>query len=596
MSGLVPLPDGRSGLRWGIYSRISGKQGVSTGDDDDDTVSLDTQEQRNRAMVAALDPTGTVVESLVVRDVWTGVELHTRPGLMRTLIPALRRGELDAIACFHPWRWTREPNHAGYLYSELDYYGARIRFAEDDPGDDEKGRLLGYVQHWSGRQDHRTRTEQTHRARTRLVELGNAWVGCKAPYGYRWRYDTIEHPGGRVEHKKIGWRVEPAEARVVIRLFDEIVAGRSLRAIATGLMDDGIPAPKGGADWSIATIRKLVRSSVYVGKAFGLRTEIDKSDHYVGTRGRSVGRRIARQKERDPSEWVALPDGYAPEVVGPERFEAAVRALDGRQRGGRAPADPTVSLLGRGRVRCGYCSRVMAKNGQRRRELRCAGRNAFDRCSSCPSIQIDELDRAALALAAAIIERPEILAERAEAHRASDPTTHDLAMVERTLAKIDRDEKGIALVARGVTSAAAAAPLVAELERLAEQKVAAERDRAELLARREGWARTQRFFDGFAASASKVRARARGFTRADWRETIDALGMTALVYKAGDPSRPERYELQTKLDDLPGGACLMSTTASSCAHQTHQADRDRPLVLSWPASLVRSFPSPRAAA
>src|SRR5262245_45781760 len=119
-------------------SRISGKQGTKTGDDDDDTVSLETQEQRCRDMIAALDPTGCVVEPLVLREVWTGVELFSRPKLMQELLPAIRSGRIDAVACFHPWRWARDPDHAGYLYSEMDHRGVHIRFVEEDPGDDPK--------------------------------------------------------------------------------------------------------------------------------------------------------------------------------------------------------------------------------------------------------------------------------------------------------------------------------------------------------------------------------------------------------------------------------------------------------------------------
>src|SRR5215216_2143222 len=108
----------RVGLRWAIYCRISGRQGVRTGDDDDDTISLDTQEAASRELVARLDPAGTIVEGLVLREVHTGVELFTRPKLTR-LREAVRRGEIDAIACYQPKRWTRDPDHAGYLRSEL---------------------------------------------------------------------------------------------------------------------------------------------------------------------------------------------------------------------------------------------------------------------------------------------------------------------------------------------------------------------------------------------------------------------------------------------------------------------------------------------
>jgi DNA invertase Pin-like site-specific DNA recombinase len=222
------VPHTRTGLRWAIYCRISGRQGVRTGDDDEDTVSLDTQESANRELVGRLDPSGTIVEALVLREVHTGVELFTRPKLTR-LREAIRRGEVDAVACYQPKRWTRDPDHAGYLRSELREHRVLLRFALDDPGDDEAGALVGYVQHWSGKQEHKSISEQTHRARAHLVHLGHAWAGCKAPYGLRWRFETIQHHDGCVEHKRIGWDADPAESAIVAGLFAGLLAGKTLR-------------------------------------------------------------------------------------------------------------------------------------------------------------------------------------------------------------------------------------------------------------------------------------------------------------------------------------------------------------------------------
>src|ERR671926_597172 len=98
-------------MRWAIYARISVDKG-SRSDDDADTVSLETQEDGCRELIACLDPEATIVEPLVLREVWTGIELFARPKLSR-LREAVRRREIDAIACYQPKRWTRDPEHAG---------------------------------------------------------------------------------------------------------------------------------------------------------------------------------------------------------------------------------------------------------------------------------------------------------------------------------------------------------------------------------------------------------------------------------------------------------------------------------------------------
>jgi hypothetical protein len=554
----VPLPPGRAGLRWGIYGRISSQQGVKTGEDASDTVSLDTQEERNRALIAALDPTGTIVESLVVREVWTGTELFTRPKLMGTLLPAIRRGEFDAIACYHPWRWTREPNHAGYLYTELDHNRVLLRFAEDDPGDDEKGRLLGYVQHWSGKQDHKTRTEQTHRARAKLVQLGQAWVGPKAPYGLRWRFTSVQRPDGQVVQKRSGWEIDPAQVGILRGMFARALAGASYHRIAVDLTADGVPSPTGRPGWSANTVKHLLENRVYIGEASGLRRLRDATDEYIGTRGKSVGRRKCRYKVQPPDAWVPLPEGYAPEVIDRATFEAVQARVAGRRRGGSEPLDPEVSLMRGGRARCGTCDRplvVQSRRGQggARPALVCHRGGASGRCPRAVSITAHQLDTAAKRLARAIYERPEILAEQAALHRQQDPTVADLAMVEQRLVDIKQRQASLLLVAQAITDPAAAAPLAAELDRLAEAERAALRDRAALIEQRAGWEARWQYLDAFTEVAASVRARLDAFDHAAWQEAIDALGLTATVWRAGSA---ERFAIKPCLEGIQTVALL----------------------------------------
>lgn len=603
---IVPLPTGRSGLRWGIYDRISGKQGTRTGDDDDETVSLDTQDERNRALIKELDPTGTIVESCVVREVWTGVELFTRPKLMQVLLPAIRAGEIDAIACFHPWRWAREPNHAGYLYTELDHHGVKLRFAEDDPGDDEKGRLLGFIQHWSGQADHKTRTEQTHRGRAKLVHLGHAWAGSKAAYGFRWRYQTIEHPDGRIEQKRIGLQIEPAEAAIVRRIYHELLGGASLRGIALRLTEDGVPSPTGLTSWTDGTVRYLVKQTVYAGEAYGLRNLRDKSKPRIGVRGKSAGRPKYRDVIRPEDEWVKLPDGHAPEIVDRATYDAAREMLGRRHRGGSAPAPTALqTLMGGGRARCAECRNTLSRLGSTRLALICSGR-AMKKCTTRPSIRMAQLDEAAKRLARWIYEHPEAIREQAEAHRRSDPVEAELAIVERTLADIDKKQRGVALVAGAVSDPDAAAPLVAQLEALAGQKKQAERDRADLERQRASWEETVRVLDRLTDHAARVSRRLDAFTHAEWQEAIDALGMKAEVYPA---RAPERFRLSTSIGGVAGWRLLAGLAAESGEPYQEWRERDgvwvmrsggatttnEPhLTLIWSASQIAALPQPPA--
>src|SRR5262249_29132858 len=147
------------------------------------------------------------------------------------------------------FRWTRDPEHAGYLATERRELGYILRFVLDDPGDDDASALVSYIIHWSGRQQHRQIVEQTSSNRRALVRKGRAWVRPKAPYGLRSPYGASTRPDGSIVQRKVGWLIQEREAAVLRRIFEELLTGRSVRLIAEGLMADRVPAPKGGTSW-----------------------------------------------------------------------------------------------------------------------------------------------------------------------------------------------------------------------------------------------------------------------------------------------------------------------------------------------------------
>jgi DNA invertase Pin-like site-specific DNA recombinase len=582
------------GMRWAIYSRISGSQGAKIGDDDDDTASLETQEDGCRDMVARLDPTGAVDETLVFREVHTGVELFTRPALTR-LREAMRQGRVDAVACYQPKRWARDPDHAGYLRTEMREHRVLLRFAIDDPGDDEAGALVGYVHHWAGKQEHKSITEQTHRARAKLVKMGQPWGGCKAPYGLRVRYATVAGHGSRVQRRSTGWDIEPAEARELVKMFEAALRGASMRGIARDLMERSVPSPKGGKGWSGTVIRQLLEGRIYTGEAHGLRYKLDHDDRYLGKKGQSAGRWKARVTVKPEDEWERLPEGTAPQIIDEVTFAAVQRRLAGLKRGGKRPSDPTLTLMSDGRARCGACGRAMTMWSTSPPVLVCGGRTAPEPCPSKTAIRAPLLDRAVRELARTVYTHPEVILEQAEMHRASDPTAADLAVVEATLADVLRAQENIARVAGMIVDAEAAAPLVAQLTRLAEQKQAAERDRARLLEQRAGWEESRRFLAGFVETAAGVAAKLDGFGHAEWQKAVDALGINAVVRPVGKgwmkTGNVERYTLSLEFDGtVTAGAVermgLMQLTGPTSLHEAHHAQS---LTLSWHASQLAAL-------
>ena len=61
------------------------------------------------------------------------------------------------------------------------------------------------------------------------------------------------------------WIIEPEESKIVRRIFDEYVSGRSLPEICKGLMDDGIPSSGGKQVWAPTSMASLLHNEKFIG-------------------------------------------------------------------------------------------------------------------------------------------------------------------------------------------------------------------------------------------------------------------------------------------------------------------------------------------
>ena len=61
--------------------------------------------------------------------------------------------------------------------------------------------------------------------------------------------------------------IDPEEAKVVLRIYTDYMAGKSQAYIARTLTKEGIPAPRGGAVWHPKTIDSILRNEKYKGAA-----------------------------------------------------------------------------------------------------------------------------------------------------------------------------------------------------------------------------------------------------------------------------------------------------------------------------------------
>ena len=163
-----------------------------------------------------------------------------------------------------------------------------------------------------------------------------------------------------------GFRMEvnPAEAAVVLRIFQQYAEGASLPGIVRSLNDDRVPGRvRATLGWSPATVSRILDNQKYVGRWVWNRTE-NRRDPRTGRK---------RQFDKPESEWIVqendqlriVPDALWQKVR--EHREQARRAWPGAparrgfstEQGSRQKTYPTHLLSGT--MVCGSCGAAMAQ-------------------------------------------------------------------------------------------------------------------------------------------------------------------------------------------------------------------------------------------
>jgi site-specific DNA recombinase len=207
----------------------------------------DTPEDRRRALDRLQEQyPGQLVERIddgAIRAVSGAKGLADRPDLQR-LVELSRAKAYDELRVRALDRLTRAEDlreRAAIFGMVLDA-GDIIRTADGhvlDPRSD-IGELDWSMQSWMAARERKAIRERTLAARRRLSEQGVPMTHL----GY----------GRTFDKKTRTWGIDEAQAAVYRRIFQEVLDGRSLPAIADGLNREGIPAPRGGL-WKEGTLR-----------------------------------------------------------------------------------------------------------------------------------------------------------------------------------------------------------------------------------------------------------------------------------------------------------------------------------------------------
>ena len=209
-------------------------------------------------------------------------------------------------------------------------------------------------------------------------------------------------------------RIIPEQAEIYRWICNSFLSGQSLRMIRDTLEREGHPAPNGGSNWSIATIRNMLKSEKYCGDVLMQKSYIQDC----------ISGKVVRNTGQLP---MYLIQDHHDAIISRETFNA-VQAEFSRRNAGRAPSKK-LAPTGRScysakyalteRLVCGDCGTlyrrcVWSKKGVKRAVWRCSSRIDYGTkyCKSSPTIYEKPLQRAILAAINSVMSQKVVLIDQ----------------------------------------------------------------------------------------------------------------------------------------------------------------------------------------
>lgn len=549
--------------RLGLYARFSS--------DRQHERSVDDQLAACRRRAAEL---GDVIVHEAADQALTGAHLLSRPGIL-ALLAAAEAGAIDVVLAEALDRLSRDQADTATLYKRLAFHGVAIETLSEGAVNELHVGLRGTMNALFLKD----LAHKIRRGQRGQVERGFAAGG--RTYGYRVRRET----GTDGEPVRGLREIDPDEAAIVRRIFDDYLAGRSPRAIAAALNAEGVPGPTGGR-WNASTINGargrangILQNPVYDGRPTWNRVRM--------VRDPLTGRRVSRVNPA--AEWVTRAD-EALRIVAAETF-AAARRLKARA----AAFPPHVQRRPRhllsGLMACGSCGGPYVSVGRGR--VGCARHKETGTCNNGRTLTLAEVERRALAGLKERLVAPDLLAEafavyrteRAAARRAAEANA---VRARRRAAELDQAiERLVDAIAAGTDTPATRARLkTLEAERAAlagdDAGAVAPLDRgAEVIELHPAFPEIYRRKVEALEEVLAGDARLRGEAAQILRSVIDRL----VIHPAG-PKRPVAIELHGSLAGVlalvqgrrAGEACRVTVVAEE---RVGQYPTCRPTLTVW---------------
>ena len=414
-------------MRPGIYARYSSSNQRAA--------SIEDQLRDDLALGARLG----CGEPLIYTDSEISGERRDRPGYVRLLRDA-QAGAFDILIVWDLKRLSRAEDLPQVL-ARFRFWGVRVVTCDGFDSEQEGADIRGWVDGMIGNKYLRDLAKATHRGLT-----GRAMEGASAgglPYGY-----IVTTTGNRA--------INPDQAAIVCRIYDQYIAGKSARAIAASLNADNVPAPR-GTTWAASAIRPdykrgigILANPIYMGE------QIWNRSHWI--KHPETGLRIRQERPRD--EWIIR---RHPElaIIDRQTWEAAKLRAEGNSI--RMPAmmgRPAKHLLS-GILRCGECGGPFVSVDRYR--YGCARAKESGVCKSRLRFARGAAERALLAgVTRELLSDDAFRVFQREAQAALKRNAPDLDGLQRALAKAKTEHGHVmAAIKAGIITPSTKAELVA---------------------------------------------------------------------------------------------------------------------------------------
>ncbi len=463
-------------MRCAIYARFS--------TDKQDVQSIETQLMMCRQEIAHK---GWHEVACFTDAAESAATLH-RPG-MKTLLAAVAAGGIDIVYADAMDRLSRSQADIAMLFERLRFRGIVLATRKEGQVTPLHIGMMGTI----NAEQLSATSEKTRDALVRRHAMGRNPGG--SAYGYEQR---IEHDGNGERIRGLQ-QIVPAEAAVVVRIFEDYAAGLSPIAITRRLNAEGVPSPRSGkisghalgrpAAWTPNTLTGnvargtgILNNPLYVGRRpYGKQTYRKNPD--TGKRQAFVNPAEKRPDTIEVPELCIVSGDLWERVKARQASLARSPKLQAA-----APALPFFAqqrprYLLTGKMTCGRCGASYAKSGKSRFGCQGAAKKGPTWCDNRLTIRQDELDARVLAGLSTEMLRDDVVAAflteyEAETQRLAAETVSTRPEREVELANLDRQ---IALAKEAILKGVDATMFVEEMKVWNEQRqvLLAEQDAAQ---------------------------------------------------------------------------------------------------------------------